>query len=143
MMSVASRWCDYYLQIVMQFCPTKLKDTTDLMQKIKNLGPLSPSTVIFTYDAEKLYPTIAIGPALRAIKWWLNHLKDKLPEDFCDHTLLLNLLHTVMTENIFQFDDVYYIQINGTAAGTNAAPPYAELFLGYHEVNVLIPKYRN
>ena len=142
MMSVASRWCDKYLQKMMKFCPTKLKDVNELMAKIKKLGPLPPSTVIFTYDAEKLYPTIQIGPALKSIKWWLNHLKDKLPEDFCDHDLLINLLTMVMTQNIFQFDDVFYIQINGTAAGTNSAPPYAELFLGHHEETILIPKYK-
>ena len=46
-----------------------------------------------------------------------------------------------MSENVFQYDDMFFLQKIGTAMGTNVAPPYAELYYAYHEFKVLFPKY--
>ena len=47
-----------------------------------------------------------------------------------------------MSENIFKFDDTYWLQKNGAAMGTNSTPPYAELYFRYHEMTYLYPLYR-
>ena len=38
-----------------------------------------------------------------------------------------------LSNNVFQFNGQYYIQLKGTAMGTKMAPTYANLFLGYLE----------
>ena len=46
---------------------------------------------------------------------------------------LLDALDLVISNNIFQFDDVYYRQRKAVAMGTKFAPVYATLTLGYLE----------
>ena len=41
----------------------------------------------------------------------------------------------ILTMNNFSFNDNHYLQIRGTAVGTNMAPSYANLFPGYCEAN--------
>lgn len=36
----------------------------------------------------------------------------------------------VLKNNVFEFNDKYYLQIQGTAMGTKMAPSYANLFMG-------------
>jgi hypothetical protein len=44
-----------------------------------------------------------------------------------------------MSENIFQFDDLFFRQEEGTAMGTSTAVLYATLYYGHHEKTTLIP----
>ncbi len=46
-----------------------------------------------------------------------------------------------MENNIFEFEDLYFLQLLGKAMGTLAAVMWAMLYFVYHEEHVLIPKY--
>ena len=47
----------------------------------------------------------------------------------------------VMTNNIFQFGDAYFLQLLGTAMGTSAACMWATIYFSVHESDTLIPTF--
>jgi len=49
----------------------------------------------------------------------------------------------VMRNNIFEWGDMYFLQLLGTAMGTSAACMWATIYFGVHESNKLIPTYQN
>ncbi len=46
-----------------------------------------------------------------------------------------------MTNNVFEFRDLYFKQKQGTAMGTPVACIYATIYYGYYKKNFLLPKY--
>ncbi|CAJ0932492.1 unnamed protein product, partial [Ranitomeya imitator] len=53
--------------------------------------------------------------------------------------LCLELLKVVLTRNYFLFEDNYYLQAQGTAMGSNMAPPYANTYMATFEEEVIYP----
>ncbi|KAL7531325.1 hypothetical protein ACHAWF_003719 [Thalassiosira exigua] len=49
----------------------------------------------------------------------------------------------VMKNKIFEWDDMYFLQLLGTAMGTSAACMWTLIFYAVHKMGLLIPKYRN
>ena len=48
---------------------------------------------------------------------------------------------TIMRNNIFQFEDLYFLQLLGTAMGISAAVMWATIYYAYHEIHTLLPKH--
>ena len=55
--------------------------------------------------------------------------------------MVLKATRLVMCNNIFQFDDTYWLQTTGTAMGTSLACIYATIYYSYHEETRLLPVY--
>jgi len=51
-------------------------------------------------------------------------------------------LELVMRNNLMQFGDTYSLQEIGTAMGTSCAVIFANLYFGWHERQVILPKYQ-
>ena len=51
--------------------------------------------------------------------------------------VLMDALRLLMTNNVFQFGDTYWLQKVGTAMGAPPVPPWATIFFGIHEETVL------
>ena len=51
------------------------------------------------------------------------------------HTIGI-ILETILKNNSPSFMDKHFLQLVGTAMGTKAAPPYANLFMGRHEETI-------
>lgn len=69
---------------------------------------------------------------------FLEKIRDPKFRDQTVPTLfLMDLLHTVLTCNIFVFNGRYYLQEWGTAIGTRVAPTYANIFMGWLEEKLL------
>ena len=49
----------------------------------------------------------------------------------------MNTLRLLMTDNVSQLGDKYWLQKVGTAIGAPLAPPWATIFFGIHEETVL------
>ena len=47
------------------------------------------------------------------------------------------MIKQILTENNFLFDDQHYLQVHGTAMGTQMAPSYANIFMGHLEDGLL------
>ena len=43
---------------------------------------------------------------------------------------ILDELMNLVLKHVFEFDENFYLQIQGTAMGTKMAPAYANLFMG-------------
>jgi len=69
-------------------------------------------------------------------KWCDLHRND-IPEDF-PRELVLKGIKRLMENNVFTFGDRFFLQLNGTAMGTNVACMYATIYYSYHEETQLI-----
>ena len=88
-----------------------------------------------------MYTNIHTNEGVTAIKNWLTHYAHELPADFPSE-LFVEVLDIVMSNNVFQFDDTYWLQLIGTAMGTSTACDYANVFAGYGERHILLPRYQ-
>ena len=51
--------------------------------------------------------------------------------------VLMDALKLIMTNNVFQFGDTYWLQKVGAAMGAPPAPPWATILFGIHREAVL------
>jgi hypothetical protein len=72
----------------------------------------------------------------------LGNLPPNIDIDF-HFDLAIQLLTIVMNNNVFQFDDCWFHQQNGTAMGMSVACVYATIYYSYHEETTLLPKYNS
>jgi hypothetical protein len=137
---IASKWLDYQLSLVVTLCPSHTKDSTQIIDDIARLGRLPPNAYLFTSDAVSMYTNIDTDHGLQTITKWLELHEDDLPPGFPTETII-DLLARVMKYNVFQLDDCWFQQTNGTAMGTSVACVYATIYYSYHEETRLLPKY--
>jgi hypothetical protein len=93
-----------------------------VVQEIEQLV-ISGPCYFLTYEVESLYPNIDIHDALEV-------LTTHLPQFFNIHRRFwIRLMEVLMTENQVEFYGRTYWQFHGTAIGTAAAPPFANVLL--------------
>ena len=95
-------------------------------------------TIIYSVDIESLYTSISHDLGIEAIIYWIDKLSHVIPTRFTKEFIIESLLF-VLKNNNFIFEGKYYKQENGTAMGTNVAPPYAILTIAYLEEAKLFP----
>jgi hypothetical protein len=117
---------------VVHLCPAYLKDSTSLLQQLQALKPLPPTAVFVIADAVSMYTNIDTAHAIDTLKAWLQLHKADLPKGF-PSGMVLAATELVMTHNVFQFDDTYWLQTSGTAMGTPVACTFATIYFSYHE----------
>jgi hypothetical protein len=139
-MNNLSRWLDYHLQKLKPLIPTYLKDSHQLLDLLRNLGPLPPGALLFTADANSMYTNIDTDHAILVISEWLDSLKDRLPANF-PLDAVKDAMNLVMRNNIFEWGNMYFLQLLGTAMGTSAACMWATIYYAVHEIETLIPLY--
>ena len=132
-------WIDRQLQPLCRKLPSFLDSSYTFKQALMSLPALPSTARLFSADAISMYTNIDTDHALQMISQFLKH-KTRLTKK--DSTLLIDATTLVMKNNIFQFDDTYWIQLQGTAMGTPPAPMYATLYFGIHETP-LIEKYKD
>jgi hypothetical protein len=140
---IASKWLDYKLAKIVFLCPSHTKDSYQILHDLKQLGPLPPSARLFTADAVSMYTNIDTEHGLTTIQKWLDLHRQEILEKYPSYPfdLILELLRLVMTNNVFQFDDCWFHQRNGTAMGTSVACIYATIYYSYHEETHILPTY--
>lgn len=79
-----------------------------------------------------MYTNIKTEVALELIGNYLRENRDLLGE--CDVDALIDALHLVMNNMIFQFGDLFYRQTTGTAMGVPPAVDWANIYFGLHEM---------
>jgi hypothetical protein len=111
-----SKWVDTHLQKLLPFNPTYTKDTSHVLQDIEN------------------------PKSTKSLKTF--HLQRRIHvHQHQQHTWNRNHKKIIMSNNIFQFDDTYWLQKCGTAMGTSCACSYATLYWAYIERKFIIPKW--
>ena len=135
-----SKWVDYQLQKVVHLCPCYLKDSNSLLRKLRRLGKLPSSTVVVTADAVAMYTNIDTNHSLYMLQRWFELHAHELPQGFPTR-MILKAINLIMHNNVFQFDDTYWLQLIGTAMGTSCACMIATIYFSYHEETRILPVY--
>ena len=75
-----------------------------------------------------MYNNINTDHAIEVITWWLKDLyqRDLLPENF-PLDAVLSAMVIIMRNNLFEFGDLYSLQLLGIAMGTSAAVMWATI----------------
>ncbi|CAJ0943542.1 unnamed protein product [Ranitomeya imitator] len=113
--------------------PKKVKDKTDLLNKLAAIGPLQEGTILATMDMESLYSNIPHQNGLNACKVFIENTGT-------DTDSVVKLIKFILTHNYFEFDSKIYLQETGTAMGSKMAPQYANLFMAKLESDFLFSR---
>jgi hypothetical protein len=101
---------------------------------------LPPNAKLFTADATAMYTNIDTEIGIQAFENIFNTYNDLIPKNF-PRDLFLRALRTIMENNIFTFGDTFWLQTQGTAMDTPAAPLYSILIFGYHENTYILTNF--
>ena len=112
-----------------------IRDTSDFLQKLKELGQIHKDSLLVTIDVVSLYTNIPHKDGIRATKYALETRQSKEPKTWVQ--VLLRLLHFILTKTAFKFNDKFYEQISGTTMGTKCALSYSILFMDKFERDFL------
>jgi hypothetical protein len=132
------KWVDKMLQPFTHRIHSYVNSSFRLKEILLAIPPLPQSARLFTADATSMYTNIDTTHALGEIKSFLRTHKDLATGQ--ERTAIHTALEMVMTNNLFQFGDTYWLQINGTAMGVSPSCCYAMIYFALHEES-LVRKY--
>ena len=75
-----SKWLDYWLQQLKPLLTCYIKNSSQLLNNLSNLGTLPPNARLFTADAVSMYTNIDTDNAIEVISNWLDSLGAQLPD---------------------------------------------------------------
>ena len=127
-------WVDLHLQKIATTQKSYLKNSRQLKDILCTLN-LPPGCRLFTADATSMYTNIKTDIALIEIAQYIHQRERRFSS--IPAAALIKALALIMKNNVFQFGDTYWLQLNGTAMGTPPAPSYANLFFAIHENRII------
>ena len=139
---VFSKWLDYQMKRLLPLSSSYIKDSNELLLRLKPLEKLPSNARLFTSDAKAMYTNIDITTGIDSFEKIFTHFSDFIPKDF-PYTMFILVLNIVMSNNIFQFGDTYWLQLVGAAMGTSCACLYATLVYAVHEQMVLLTTFKD
>lgn len=130
----ASKYVDRILQPLRGFIPSMCTSAAHLLTRLPK-DPLPPGAVFLVADVKSLYPSIPILFGMDAAVSSINRLCMHGGYDLSDlqQRLTQRLLHWVLCNNYFTYDNKTFLQTKGTAMGTPVAVTYADLVLAHME----------
>ena len=114
-----------------------VKDSYDFLSKLPHEVP--KGAILETYDVVNLYTNITNNIGIEALNFWLETYPNLLPSRI-NKNFILDGTKLILTNNIFDFNSITYLQVKGCAMGTKMAPTYAALTMGYLEEKYLYPE---
>ena len=111
-------------------------DSIDLIVKMPIFGPDDLCFIeIWSVDVKDMYPSIDHKLGLKVLRFWLEKYPSLKPSRFSVE-FILEAMALVLDNNIGYFNGKFFKQLNGTATGIKPAPPYANLVMGYLEIQL-------
>ena len=95
-----------------------IKDTSNFLEKLKNLGTIQSNAILVTADVVGLCSSIPHDAGLGALYEKLEERADKK----ISSTDLVKLAKFIVKNNFFEFETRIIQQISGTVTGTKFAP---------------------
>jgi len=129
--SIFSNWLDLKRKDLLFSITSYIKDSKDLLTEIIKMT-LPQNATLFTADASAVYTNINTNTGIIAFENLFHDYDSLIPKGF-PKDLFIKVLKLVMENNIFRFGDTFWLQTQGTAMGTPAAPLYSILTFGYHK----------
>jgi len=131
--SMLSLLIDLILQEFIVDNETCLKDSQNLIQNCIGIF-LDKDTELYSCDFESLYTNINSEHAINLITEFLSK---KFKSINIDIIAINTILKLILSNNIFEFDNEYYIQLDGVAMGCKCGPSLANIYLYILEINWL------
>ena len=129
----ASKFLASHLKTIMQESWSYIKDSTDFISKIGQIGDIPENAILVTADAVDLYPSIPHKAGLKALK----NALDKRKQKHITTEKLINMVEFVLKNNFFEFNVSVKQQVSGTAIGSKCAPIYACIYMDEVETELL------
>ena len=127
---------DILLKPFLVFVKSRLRDVFDLIQKFPAFDPKDmPFIEIISVDVKSMYENLTKNLGLPALRYYLTRYKNSLPSRFSVN-FVVEAMTFVLDNNTGYFNGEYYRQKTGTATGIKPAPTYADLAMGYFEINL-------
>ena len=101
-----SQFVDHYINPLVSTLDSHIKDTTDFLNKLSNLGNLPNNAIFVTLDVSSLYTNI---PHDQGVDAW-RHFLDTRPNKQIPTETLCDLLRMILTMNNFTFNQQHYLQ---------------------------------
>ena len=127
-----SEYIDHFLQPLASSHDSYLKDTSDFLNKLKQIK-INENSLIVTMDVESMYTNIDHESGLAAVKKAFESHPDPCRPD----QQILDLLELSLKNNDFQFNGETFLQTKGTAMGKKFAPSYANIFMAHFETEAM------
>lgn len=113
---------EHELNEFVETSPSYIRDTTDFICKLQEIKePLPENAFLFCFDVAKLYPSVPRKEGLDACKEALESRSTAL----VDTASAMEMIRTVLDNNIFGFGDQNYIQREGVAIGSRLGKNFA------------------
>ncbi|CAJ0953477.1 unnamed protein product [Ranitomeya imitator] len=128
-LSPLAEYLEKILTLLIRLAKSYILDTGSFLKILKDLGPIPPGSILVTMDVKDLNTSIPHIEGINSVHKLLtksNFLPDQI-------NLCVDLLTIILTKNFFMFQDDFYLQIRGTAMGSNVAPPYANCYMADFE----------
>lgn len=132
-----AEYIDHFLQPLAKKHESYLKDTSDFLNKLKEVK-INESSLIVTMDVANMYTNIDHESGLNAVKIAFKNNPDPRRPD----QEILELLELSLRNNDFQFNGEMFLQMKGTAMGKKYAPSYANLFMAQFESEAMSKCYQ-
>ena len=130
-----SEFIDFHIQPLAKKVPSYIKDSGHILEIIHKIKWLDNDIWLITIDVKALYTNIRHADGLAALKEALSKADQNTPPE-----VLLQLCEFILKHNVFQFNNINYIQKQDTAMGTKMAPSYAILYMGQFEREFIVPR---
>ena len=88
--------------MVTQLVPSVIKDTTDFLKKLHNLGFIPNTAILCTIDVVGLYPHIPHSEGLDSLRWAMENFDGEIPVDS-----LVSLAKLVLENNFLNLSIKY------------------------------------
>lgn len=131
-----SEFLDILLKPFLAIIPSYIRDYTDFLNKMPHFTTDEiRDIVIVTCDVRDMYNNITRNLGKKAIQYWLTAYPHLLHTRF-DVDFVTQALDIVLDNSHFMFNEQCYNLTCGTATGTTVAPTYANLTMGFLEVEL-------
>ena len=129
------KWVTEQLQPIAMAQKSYFKDSFALKALLDTLR-LAPNECFWKADATAMYTNINTLPALSAISAYLCR-EEGVSFTHYQSQSLIDALHIVFKHNFLKFGDTYWCQKSGTGMGISLVPPWATIFFGLYEEQLL------
>jgi hypothetical protein len=116
---------DHYLQAIVKSLPNVIRDTTDFLKRLQDLGDIPEGAILCTMDVVGLYPHIPHLEGLSSMRKSIEDFRKNCGMDEGEGLSvddLIDLDIIILDNNYFEFSEKVYKQKLGTAIGTKFAP---------------------
>ena len=125
-----------FIQPHLEILPSYIQDSKHFLQLLESLPPLPENAILVTAVVTSLYTNIPHEEDTESVLHYLKLHADTLPPGAPSPCTIGVLLETILKNNNLSFMDRHFFQLAGRAMGTKAAPPYANLFMDWHEETI-------